>query len=55
MLYDYEAEEENEMSLKEGEVIEEIEEIDEGTVALSSSCFPFFTNFSRRLVVRRGS
>ena len=30
VLYDYEAEEENEMSLMEGEVIEQIEQIDEG-------------------------
>ena len=30
VLYDYEADEENEMSLTEGEVIEQIEEIDEG-------------------------
>ena len=30
VLYDYEAEEENEMSLAEGETIEQIEQIDEG-------------------------
>lgn len=30
VLYDYEADEENEMSLTEGETIEQIEEIDEG-------------------------
>ena len=30
MLYDYEAEEENEMALVEGEIIEQIEQIDEG-------------------------
>ena len=30
VLYDYEAEEENEMSLTEGETIEQIEQVDEG-------------------------
>lgn len=30
VLYDYEAEEENEMALVEGETIEQIEQIDEG-------------------------
>lgn len=30
VLYDYEAEEENEMSLTEGEIIEQIEQVDEG-------------------------
>ena len=30
VLYDYEAEEENEMTLVEGETIEQIEQIDEG-------------------------
>ena len=30
VLFDYEAEEENEMSLVEGETIEQIEQIDEG-------------------------
>ena len=32
VLYDYEAEEENEMSLAEGETIEQIEQIDEGGI-----------------------
>ena len=30
VLYDYEAEEDNEMPLTEGETIEQIEEVDEG-------------------------
>lgn len=30
VLYDYEAEEENEMALTEGETIEQIEQVDEG-------------------------
>lgn len=54
VLYDYEAEEENEMSLKEGETIEEIEEIDEGMIFYSSSISPFLPIFPHRLVVRRG-
>ena len=36
VLYDYEAEEENEMALLEGETIEQIEQIDEGEVNMIS-------------------
>lgn len=32
VLYDYEAAEENEMPLTEGEVVEQIEQVDEGTL-----------------------
>ena len=56
VLYDYEAEEENEMSLTEGETIEQIEQIDEGeiikfniTIIYSHTCH------NLRLVVWRGS
>ncbi len=36
VLYDYKADEENEMSLTEGETIEQIEEIDEGKFSFFS-------------------
>lgn len=48
VLYDYEADEENEMSLTEGEMIEQIEEIDEGEPAFSCCIFLlYYTSFAR--------
>lgn len=38
VLYDYEAEEENEMALAEGETIEQIEQIDEGKLIHIHMC-----------------
>ena len=50
VVYEYEAAEENELALVEGELIEQIEQIDEGIyVCLLARCY-FIENFSRMVV-----